>query len=247
VCRLQKMWSFSADDSQDASLILESQSVSDAIDALANSPSPNAGDTLQRLLHSTEAPLATNSFAASPEHMRPETASAAGTTRSDQAPNHLPGVDPLLEQQTLEDADAVAQSSVISLRARIERYEQDVEIQRKPYGSRLHSKGDEFLRMFVRVAKFNTERALLRLALQQEWLDMNVRDKQRLAATEFRRALEARAVQPLPGVDAHGRACLLVSVRCIADTHLLSSSSAVARFAFYVAARWLRERGDVVC
>ena len=42
---------------------------------------------------------------------------------------------------------------MISLRARIEQYEQDVELQRKPFGRKLHCKNDEYLRLFVRVAK----------------------------------------------------------------------------------------------
>jgi hypothetical protein len=158
----------------------------------------------------------------------------------------------LLEQRTLEDADAVAQSSVISLRARIEQYESDGEIQRRRFGAKLHCKNDEFLRMFVRVAKFSTERALLRLSLLQQWLDEHTTvspqasQQQRLSAQTFRRVLEARVVQPLPGVDANGRACMLVDVRTLTDTDLLPDARAVARFAVYVAARWLRERGDVL-
>lgn len=116
-------------------------------------------------------------------------------------------------QRNLDDSDVVAQSSIISLHGRIDRYESDVEIQRNAFGGKLHNKSDDFLTPFVRVAKYDTEKALLRLAKQQQWLDEHVSAQQPLAAHRFRTVLQSGAIQPLPGVDLAGRACLLLSIR----------------------------------
>ena len=110
-----------------------------------------------------------------------------------------------MRQRAIDESAAVTQGAVISLRARIDVYESDGELQRnKRFGRRVHSKTDDYLRLFVRVAKFNGERALLRLVALQAWLDEHIGDSgdddnnsgaRRLAGAMFRRALEARIVQ----------------------------------------------------
>jgi hypothetical protein len=220
--------------------------LSDAIDALTRGDAPTLGSATASPYVRVESPSSLSDslseIAASAAATPVAAPTSSTTTTLTSATSEASAVD-LTVQCAIEGSVELTQSAVISLQARIERYESDPTLERHLVLPR----NETYLRPFVRVAKLDTERAVLRLVLQRQWLLEHVDDDRalhRLAVAMFRSVLKRGAVQPLSCVDAAGRACLLVRVRLITGSPMDTAN--ITRLAVYTAARWLRERCDVL-
>jgi hypothetical protein len=237
--------SFELTFEDDSSDLFDSR-ISDAIDALTSADAKPSASPFVRVESPSQLSDELSDVVAS--------SSTGGTPLAAPAPPHsgagvsvppvqVPVPVDLSVQSAIEPSAELAQSAVISLQARIDRYDADTSLD----GHLSLPRSDAYLRPFVRVGKLDTERALLRLVMQRQWLHEHVDDDRvlhRLAAAMFRTVLRRGAVQPLSGVDSAGRACLLVRVRLIVNSPMDTAN--ITRLAVYTAARWLRERCDVL-